>query len=383
MQEQYGSSESHSESHDELSEDDEEVQPKIRYQAELYAILTDPNKLFGWLVGNKLVLNNPPCSKCNQPMKLKERERNLSEAALARKSDQGESLDVIWSYRCTRGCNTRKSPRTNTFLASMDSKNRANVKISYRQVIEIIWSFSMMRSQSDTRQSCELECTTISDWYCFCRELMMEKFDRRQKMGGEGFIVEIDEMLPLGKRKANRGRYRAGDQWVSAPNEAMPNNDDPNDQGRPERYRRRMRGPWIFGLVLCRLEGSKRKVMETRFFIVERRNSETLIPIINNEILPGTTIYSDEWPAYNEICHNFNHVTINHSRWYVDPQGNHSNTIEGQWLIVRKRLVKDMRGTSSTLLPSYLCEFWLRSIFPNRVDFFNAVIGLIQEFYPL
>ena len=75
-------------------------------------------------------------------MKLTVRERNLSANSSIRKSNQGESLELLWSYRCYRNhCNARKSPRANSFFASMDRLNRANVKISYRQVLEIYGHF--------------------------------------------------------------------------------------------------------------------------------------------------------------------------------------------------------------------------------------------------
>ena len=153
---------------------------------------------------------------------------------------------------------------------------------------------------------------------------------------------------------------------------------------RNERYGRRVRGPWLFGLVLCQQVGDRRRVLETRFFIVNRRDEQSLIPIILRKVQPGTTIYSDEWPAYQQLQQfHFVHIRVNHTLWYMDPEGNHLNSIEGQWMIVRKRLVKDMRGTTPELLPSYQAEFWMMSIFPRRIDFFNEFIKLLGEFYVL
>ena len=48
---------------------------------------------------------------------------------------------------------------------------------------------------------------------------------------------------------------------------------------------------------------------------------------------------------------------VNHSENFVDPYiGAHTNTIEGVWNIVKKKL-KRMCGTFKHQLPSYLDEF--------------------------
>ena len=60
---------------------------------------------------------------------------------------------------------------------------------------------------------------------------------------------------------------------------------------------------------------------------VERRNADTLLPLIEQHILPGTTIISDCWAEYGGIER---HYTINHSQNFVDPEtAAHTNTIEG------------------------------------------------------
>ena len=71
-----------------------------------------------------------------------------------------------------------------------------------------------------------------------------------KKIGGEGLTVEIDESK-FGKRKYNKGK--------------------------------RVEGQWVFGGI-CRETGD--------FFTVpvERRDADTLLPIIKDHILPGTTI---------------------------------------------------------------------------------------------
>lgn len=79
------------------------------------------------------------------------------------------------------------------------------------------------------------------------------------KIGGPGTIVEIDETV-ITRRKYERGRLVSNQQW-------------------------------IFGLIE---RGSCRCVLMP----VERRNAATLLPIIEEFVMPGTTIMSDCWAAY-------------------------------------------------------------------------------------
>jgi len=105
--------------------------------------------------------------------------------------------------------------------------------------------------------------TTVTDWCNFFREVCLEHYTRHPiKIGGPGTVVEIDESIKF-KRKYNRGRIGADEQWV-------------------------------FG-------GVERE--SGRIFMIEvpNRRADTLLPIIQEYILPGTTIISDGWAAYNAI----------------------------------------------------------------------------------
>lgn len=92
--------------------------------------------------------------------------------------------------------------------------------------------------------------------------------------------MEIDK-VNIGKRKYNRGRI--------------------------------IEGKWIFG-------GYERETGNIFVVAVPDRTEETLLRLINQWILPGTTIMSDCWRSYN--CLNskgFQHLTVNHSMNFVDP----------------------------------------------------------------
>lgn len=42
-------------------------------------------------------------------------------------------------------------------------------------------------------------------------------------------------------------------------------------------------------------------------------------------------MYADEWKGYCKLKIHFDHYTVNHSQFYVDPDGITTNAIEGTW----------------------------------------------------
>jgi ISXO2-like transposase domain len=103
---------------------------------------------------------------------------------------------------------------------------------------------------------------TTADWANFCREVCInEVINQETRIGGVGNIVEIDESL-FRKKKFGRGELHDGQ--------------------------------WVFG-------GVQRGSGECFLVPVERRDAETLVPLIVKHIVPGTTIYPDKWKAYSRL----------------------------------------------------------------------------------
>ena len=112
-----------------------------------------------------------------------------------------------------------------------------------------------------------------------------------------------------------------------------------------------------------------------------RRDANTLIPIIQEFVIPGTTIVSGLWGAYNEIGANgYQHLTVNHSINFVDPVTfANTNTVENFWMRA-KHPSKKARGTKNDMLPSYLQEFMWRQKY--KLDPFEKIISEIRVVYP-
>ena len=114
------------------------------------------------------------------------------------------------------------------------------------------------------------------DWFNFFRDVCGQHFVNHPiEIGGPGTVVEIDESK-FGKRKYNRGRM--------------------------------VDGHWVFG-------GIERGTTKLFMVVVEDRSADTLIPIIQRFIRPGTLIISDEWHAYSTLSSlGYQHQTVNHSQ---------------------------------------------------------------------
>ncbi|KAF8384232.1 hypothetical protein PRIPAC_73374, partial [Pristionchus pacificus] len=82
---------------------------------------------------------------------------------------------------------------------------------------------------------------------------------------------------------------------------------------------------WIFG--------GQERGDKTKMFccIVEKRDKETLLPLIEENIAPGSRIISDGWKSYFDIGQlpsGYHHDVVNHTKYFKDPvSGAHINTI--------------------------------------------------------
>ncbi len=107
--------------------------------------------------------------------------------------------------------------------------------------------------------------------------------------------------------------------------------------------------------------GIGRDTCECFAVLVERRDAATPLPIIHQYIRPGTTIYSDQWAAYNNIAngpHQYIHQTVNHSQNFVDPNTlKHTQNVEKMWICMKtkKKLKWVNMFLFSILIWSNLC----------------------------
>jgi hypothetical protein len=130
------------------------------------------------------------------------------------------------------------------------------------------------------------------------------------------------------------------------------------------------------------LSAIKKHQKEVRMFVVEKRDAETLMPIILRNAKKGTQINSDEWRAYSKLKdHGYKHFTVNHSLNFVDPASKqHTQLIECLWLVAKSTIMKRRRGTVTKNLNGHLAEEWFRSIHRNPSIIFLNILLILKEF---
>jgi transposase len=141
---------------------------------------------------------------------------------------------------------------------------------------------------------------TAAYYYHRLREIISNKLEQEvdEVVSGE---IEVDESYFGGHRKGKRGRGAAG---------KVP----------------------VFGLLK---RGGK---VYTK--IIPNARGDTLMPIIQEKVIPDSIVYTDCWRGYNVLdVSEFKHYRINHSKLFADKQ-NHINGIENFWNQTKRHMRK-------------------------------------------
>ena len=98
--------------------------------------------------------------------------------------------------------------------------------------------------------------------------------------------------------------------------------------------------------------------------IIPNASSDTLLPIIQQKVIPDSIVYSDYWRGYNALdVSEFKHYRINHSKLFADKH-NHINGIENFWNQAKRHLRK-FNGVPRENFPLFLKEVEWRFNTPN------------------
>jgi hypothetical protein len=191
-----------------------------------------------------------------------------------------------------------------------------------------------------------IERHDVAKWFTTGRRAMAtSEYFSDTKLGGDGRIVEIDEAV-FRKRKYHRGRSKPV--------------------------------IWILGMAERGLhEHDKCHVF---YKVLKDRSAATILPIIEEHVLPGTLIITDEWRSYHRIPGiegmKYQHQTVCHSRTYVDEvSGAYTNTVEGVWAHLRHWLPQN--GVRKRFISEFLWCFVYKH---NRNCTFEDFLSSLRTF---
>lgn len=207
-----------------------------------------------------------------------------------------------------------------------------------------VWFFAMylMTSTRHGVAAKEIERQTGVTYKCawrICHELrkLMASADARGPIGGEGKHVEVDETLVGGAlRHHGKGKHRKNKTTVF---------------GIVERGGRMVAGP------------------------VPDETNYTLEPIVLENVQPGTTVSTDGHKSYQNLGRSYVHGVVNHGANEYVRGIHHTNSIEGNWSLLKRAIKGTHVHISSKHAWKYIAEFsYRRNMRHSHSAMFNLLI---------
>lgn len=212
-----------------------------------------------------------------------------------------------------------------------------------------IWFFAMylMTSTRHGVAAKEIERQTGVTYKCawrICHELrkLMAVADARGPIGGAGRHVEIDETLQGGEVHGKGSGFRPENKTII--------------MGMLDRDGRIIAGP------------------------IPNTQKETLDQIVRQNVMPGTTVSTDEHVSYRDLGNAYKHGAVNHSAKEYVRGTYHVNTLESHWSLF-KRAVKGTHGhISNKHAWKYVSEFsYRRNMRHSHWSMFNVLVHAFAQ----
>lgn len=291
---------------------------------ELYQSFGSDLEAIAWCREKGLLRLSALCPSCGESM------REMP-------SNSGDG--VMW--RCSKMVGGRRHFKS---VSIREQSVFAGSRLSIRVCVYLLYEWSVATSLQQSAFQMDINERTAIKHYKLFREIAAWRVSTMQdgQIGGDGSIVEVDE-CQLGRRKAHRGRV---------PREL-----------------------WVVGGLL-------RNSNPPRIFIevVRKRNSRTLLPLLQRRIHIDSHIITDGWASYGGLSElGYRHSVVNHSLNFVNPEDAeiHTQGIENVWCCLRRFL--RLKGTYTRRnLNGYLLEFLFRKTY---CDVFESMLSAIEARY--
>ena len=253
----------------------------LNYDELLNNYLANKDSFLQWLKQENLIASSKTCPHCNSSMKWTET------------NDRSDG----YKWECGQ---QNAGKRHKVELSIRDKSWFEHSNLTLEEIVKLTYWWCCGLTENQITHQLQLSSATVVDWTNFCREVCeVIIIEKSQPIGGKDVRVQIDGSK-IGKCQYHRGHL--------------------------------VEGEWVFGGI----EENSRKCFT---FPVEDRSEATLLPIIKKWIRPESTIISDCWKGYvNLEKHGYKHKTINHSKEFVNDDGDNSDKIEGHWRQMKSSL---------------------------------------------
>ncbi|KAK5640057.1 hypothetical protein RI129_010868 [Pyrocoelia pectoralis] len=287
----------------------------INFYFSFIALCTRTDELISFLQAHQVLPATVDCPKCKAPCKFVQEGFRLRFRCLRRFK--------VPKRKLSKRCNFSVSAKKGTIFDG----SHLNITTICQFICH--WLHGAYPRQRFLVEELQMSSATIIAWSSFCREICINYLSLISAiLGGDGVTVEIDEAM-TGK---------LGD---------------------------KIEGRWFLG-------GFERDTKKLFIVPIPDRSAATFLQVVRGRIMPGTTIISDCWRAYD--CLNdegFRQFTVDHRLTFVEPStGAHSANIDRLWRDVRGKISR--YGRKEGHMVGYLAEF----LFKRSVDRTN----LIHEF---
>ena len=113
---------------------------------------------------------------------------------------------------------------------------------------------------------------------------------------------------------------------------------------------------------------------------VKDRKQNTLIPLIQKWIHPGSIIHSDCWKSYNKLAKlGYTHVTVNHSKEFLNQENAAcTNGIESDWR--HAKVLMPRYGVHRGMHSGYLAEFMWKRKHMDKDKFIQLITDINAAF---
>ena len=195
---------------------------------------------------------------------------------------------------------------------------------------------SNKKGVSSYQLSRDIDVTQSTAWYMLQKIRLL--YPQSDADAFEG-TVECDEVYIGGKEKWKHKSMRT-----------------PHTQGRSTKTKTP-----VFGMMerstVINANGEIENITNVHAFVVENTNKATLQPIIQQFVIEGSRVITDELNAYNGLCElGYTHAIVNHGAAEYANGDIFTNSIEGFWSHFRRMIAGCYHDVSDAHLQSYINE---------------------------